>query len=52
MGIPRDWIHCPDCDEEFSVISPNAEVSYCPFCGEYMTLDEELEDLDDDDLDL
>lgn len=53
MAKRDDWHHCLECDEEFNVIvASNSEVSYCPFCGEYLVLDEELEELDPDDLDL
>lgn len=54
MAKRDDWIHCPDCDEEFNVIATSTvDPSYCPFCGEYLTLDEDFEELDpDDDMDL
>lgn len=53
MSKRDDWIRCPECDEEFNVISSvTNKVEYCPYCGEYLVLDEEFEELDDDELDL
>ena len=50
MATRDDWIHCPDCDEEFKVLVPSTSVvSYCPLCGEYLVLDEGLEELDPED---
>lgn len=53
MAKSDDWIICPECEEEFSIIvSSNNKVEYCPLCGEYLVLDEVFEELDPDDMEL
>jgi uncharacterized paraquat-inducible protein A len=52
--VPRkdDWIQCPDCEEEFNVISSvSNRVEYCPYCGSDIEWEID-EDLDEDDLDV
>jgi len=42
--------HCYDCEEEFSVSSvyeTESDVSFCPFCGSELDLEEDEDDLDD-----
>ena len=42
----KDWITCPNCEEEFKIIADNLlEVLYCPFCSE--DIPEDWSDLDD-----
>lgn len=53
MSQRDDWIKCPECDEEFKLISSvSNEPEYCPYCGGYLALDEDYRELDPDDLDL
>ena len=40
-----DWITCPDCDEEFKIITDSLEsISFCPFCAEEIDLEYDEED--------
>ena len=43
-----NWITCPECDEEFRVITESLEpIVYCPLCGSDLPeedLDEEYEE--------
>jgi Cytidine and deoxycytidylate deaminase zinc-binding region len=45
-----DWITCGVCEEEYKVISSDDElVSFCPFCGAEIELEDEYEDEDFED---
>lgn len=46
----KDWITCPECEEEFRVITESLEpVTYCPLCG--ADIDEPLDEYVEDDFD-
>jgi hypothetical protein len=42
------WITCPECEEEFRVITESLQpVTYCPLCGSDLP-EEEDEEFDDE----
>ena len=44
-----NWITCPDCEEEFRVITDSLDpVLYCPLCGGDIEEELEEDELDDE----
>jgi ribosomal protein S27E len=43
------WITCPDCEEEFRVITESMEpVTYCPLCGSDLPSEEDEDEFEDE----
>lgn len=45
----KQEIICPSCDQQFIVVSENAEVTYCAFCGDLVETKDERGELEMDD---
>jgi len=43
----KEWFQCDTCAAEFHILSPMHDpISYCPYCGDDIVLDEEDEEDD------
>jgi|GEM_PF-6010147 len=42
----KQEVICPNCDQQYIIVSVNSEISYCPFCGDDIGGEDQRGELD------